>query len=730
MFSHLRFSFSTFALLLSVSFVLFSSCSKSPSGPDNQPPVVIGDVVKDTTIDASAGPVTVILPREITIVVPQGAAPAGSHLKIIKVYTQFIAPDSAMKLGAAYDVTLGTATQFSPALRITMYYDSTYHPRAGMPHTIGAAWYNESGARWSPYAGVVIDTVAHTVAFSTSHLTKLSSWTLRGYTDWTSTLHFNVYWNASGVDAPPSNTAYNHKPAWHTGPDPDFIQDLGSALEDAYKAYPTAGLQVHTGMVDVYVKHMSDPGLTSYFGNIFVSNDVSGTNQKPPMWQALQSVAAHEYLHYCQNYYYVWIGAGNITKWWLEATAVQADRIVWPTSAYFEAIDFADNQLDMFINRSWDDCAEDPNWYVAGGFLTYLANYRTGTHADIVQLLKNGGSNTSVSYFRTMIDDYLKNTLSATGIGSEYGKYIQWAYEGLGVIRIAKPSTATMACDIDCSVSNSGPTAKIGVTLPHLSARIAKIYMRETTIYAHTLVIKGRSIPTGMRALVYSQSSSTSGMSFVKELKSGDSATCWLHRGAGMGNVRVDVLVINETKDNDLKPDIDVSIDAQETVPFSISQKIDGYALGVHGNQVIVNVSGTITGPKGVAVIKAENFAYDGMFEYPQRSLKITVSPQAFMGIIQNFSISFTKPPETEVDSMLESDWKWTWKKFVDGTVAIHSPDDDSWSHPATTGGNFSTDKKGYVWGFDTQCGATTEYETSQGKATRTYNYSVTFDYK
>ena len=41
---------------------------------------------------------------------------------------------------------------------------------------------------------------------------------------------------------------------------------------------------------------------------------------------------------------------GNIIKWWLESTAVQADRIVWPNKSKFEAISYADGFIEKVLS--------------------------------------------------------------------------------------------------------------------------------------------------------------------------------------------------------------------------------------------------------------------------------------------------------------------------------------------------------------------------------------------
>ena len=75
--------------------------------------------------------------------------------------------------------------------------------------------------------------------------------------------------------------------------------------------------------------------------------------------QILRSTAAHEYLHFIQDYYYVMNNA-SIGQWWLEALATQADRLVWGDKlVYCESEIYSIESFATLIenlSKSWDDC--------------------------------------------------------------------------------------------------------------------------------------------------------------------------------------------------------------------------------------------------------------------------------------------------------------------------------------------------------------------------------------
>jgi len=387
-----------------------------------------------------------------------------------------------MEFPEVYEITLGTQHVFQKSLNITLNFDPTKLVEGKLKYKIGAAYYNESTNKWSIFKDVKIDSVNNTVSFPTTHLTKLSWWHFKrviGYTDYLTSPHFIIYWTDGKV---PSDTDYKSTLTNHKGTAPHYIQDILYYLEEARQVYDDKNLTVPkdtTNKAEVRILELPKgvDGNTSYFGFIRISQNIKADNEFSQE-ELVKITCAHELLHYVQDYYYMFTFEGNIIKWWLEATAVQADRIVWPNKTKFEAINYANNRLGTQLERSWDDCNEDPNWYIAGGFLTYLTTYRDGPKLSIPKIIMETGKATKISYFRTIINNYLKSNLSSYGIGHEYRDYIKWAYEHSGPIKInyLPPLQAGNAkYVVPVRLTEDKANWNQTVTVPYLAAKMVKI---------------------------------------------------------------------------------------------------------------------------------------------------------------------------------------------------------------------------------------------------------------
>ncbi|RPJ47708.1 MAG: hypothetical protein EHM19_02750 [Candidatus Latescibacterota bacterium] len=726
----------TLALALPLATAIFfcSGCGGSDSGTNPPPPVDEGVTLADTTIDASADTVTFTIPGELTLVIPAGAAPAGTKLKIVRPDEEYIPADSLRTPVEVYDVTLGSLAAFDPPLEVTIHYDTT-EAASEIPNAVGAAWYNEDAGAWSIYPGAVVDTLARTVRFTTNHLTKLSRWRLSKFTDWRSTLHFDIYWVESGIHAPVSDAVYNHKPAWHVGTDPDYIQDLAYYLEQAYDSCQAKGLTVHSGRISVYVQHMQDNGETSFFGYLTICNHVQGVTVPRPTHEELQATAAHEFMHYVQDYYYVQLFSDYTTKWWLEATATLADRIVNPTKSWFESYDYSNLQVDNYMHKAWDDCASDPAWYVAGGFLTYLSAHRIGTHASPAEIIKQGGAN-GPSYIRTALDGYLKTSLSSPGIGPEFHDYIVWAYQGSGPIRLQNPapSATAMPADLPIRLAN-GETETAKTSFPRLSARVAKVVLNDNEDWplAHRLAIRAKTVPASMKAYAYAVEPGGV-VRYLAALAGGDSLVTQLRLRPGpAGETRVDVLLINQSKDDAATPEIEFDLNRLVSVALGVNEKIDGRCLDLHGNQVRATLNGVLFGGEGAAVTGHVQTAEDWSFEYPTRTLEVKVNGAAFGGAIRNPRVVFTEPTETIVDSLATAGWMWEWLEYTTGQMSLRDHETEEWSHPTFSGNEATASGLYSVWGFEVRASARSRYTWLNGgeteSAERTYNFRVYTNY-
>jgi hypothetical protein len=538
---------STWIIVLSALILLNGCHDDNPVNLSDLISSVPNAVLMDTLLVSNNRDVSVTVNQKISITIPAGTVQNGSRLTIMEVAPSNIPQDSENEYYEVFDVKINTAATFSNPLRMTIQYNPLKVPNGKFKSSIGVSYYSETLQRWILFNNCTIDTNRHSITFETTHLTKLGrfGWrNLEGYTDYSSSSHFYVYWKGGDV---PSNTEYiSPYHSVNVGTDPDYIQDMLYFLETSYTAFKnTHKLTVPTKKVDVYVKDLgSDDGNSSFFGYLNINQRVGGVTRTDPMDQALAKVCAHEFLHYIQDYYYVLFAVGNYTKWWLEATATQADRMVWPnTLPSYEAVQYASGNVESMCHKSWDDCNADPDYYIAGGFLTYLSTYTSSPHVKIADLIKLGGSNTDLSYMRTIIDQQLQTIGISGGIQSEFNNYIKWCYEGTGPIKmnkspILKSTNLPWVTPVILTASeNSAVTSK---TLPYLSARMIKIRNDDTT--KNNVIVKAEAVHEDDLLWIYKCTGST--RTDIGQLIEGDSLSVGLVKSEWL-----DCLVVNGSKD-------------------------------------------------------------------------------------------------------------------------------------------------------------------------------------
>ena len=464
--------------------ILVTSCKKDPIDPvDNSSTIP----KLDTLINVDVSEAIVNYNDSLSIRIPQGAVNGDTKLTITKLDDSAIPEDEEMEFPDVYEVTLGDQHVFNEPLEITLKFEPNNLYEGKLKYKIGAGYYNEDLERWSLFQDVYIDTLQNTVLIKTNHLTKLSWYHLKyayGYTDYMTSPHFIIYWTDGKV---PKDTEYNSSLSNHQGSAPHYIQDILIYLEEAREVYEDQKLTVPndtTDKVEVRVLELDpgEDGNTSYFGFIRISQDIEKNNTFSQE-ELVQITCAHELLHYVQDYYYMWTFAGNTIKWWLEATAVQADRMVWPNKSNFEAVNYADESLGVVLGQSWDNCNSDPNYYIAGGFLTYLTTYREGAKLSIPEIIIETGKATNLSYFRTILNDHLKNKLSSSGIGFEYRDYATWAFEHQGPIKIKylpPLSNSNSSYVVPVRLTKNEPSWQGSVTVQNLAIKMVKIISPES----------------------------------------------------------------------------------------------------------------------------------------------------------------------------------------------------------------------------------------------------------
>lgn len=529
-------------IILAVS-IHFLYCSHESISGSNGPVWEYGDIIKDTMIDCSVQDVVISCPGKISIFIPAGIINRPAQLKIRELDSYPESNDDHLKMLKVYDVTIDSLHFFQDSLQITFPYEIIEAQNGIFGNRVGAAWYLDSLKKWHTFSDVKIDSINRTISFFTNHLTKLGKFgwnNLQGFTDFYNTVHFTIYWTENKV---PSNSMYlTPYPAMQTGTDPHFISDMGYYLEQAYDTIVKNGLSLPS-KIDVYVQDISpDDGRASFLGYIMINNTFKNGKS---LTDALPSVCAHELLHISQDYYYMQLFSEYTSKWWLEATAVLADRMVWPAKTVHEAESYADEVLINQLHNPWDDCNSDPEYYTAGGFLSYLSAFRTGNKLNVPQIIKECGKATTVSYIRTILDEYIKSTLGGSGIGQEYCNYIIWAQSQNGHIDIQNSAPVTKGGNFNCVTAifpyNTEMKSNI-LTLQRLSVRYVKVKPSDTTISAVSVSVPNKD--PDIYCAVYV--SSPAGTFLSKVMESGDSTVVGLKPKTEW----VDILCVNKHKDN------------------------------------------------------------------------------------------------------------------------------------------------------------------------------------
>lgn len=616
-----------FPLILSLAFILMnSSCKKSnPSEPETPGTTTKSNLI-DTTVNNSKNPVQLKISGQLSISIPANTVPDGSKVTVNEKSSTDYPTDNLHKIQKVYDIQISGANVFTNDLTITLNYDPKLLDAGGVKGRLGAAYYDTGLKRWFSFKDVTSDSVLHTVTFKTNHLTHVSFYefsTNGGLPFKFESSHFTIYYALSGTGKVPDNSSYKAAAdSWNNVPghyDPYYITDLSHWLEDAYEKFASSsvGLKVPTSMVYVYVKPLSgsEGEFGSISGNIYINNNVQVSPEltnliNQPM--SLRMTAAHELLHYIQDYYYVMNNAYN--QWWLEATATQADRIVWSNMSYYESLGYSKinsknygNALHYALSKSWDNNNSE-SWYAAGCFLSYMANYRSGNKLNIPKVLIKGGNNTEVSYFRTILNNEIKSSLGSD-IGKEFQDYVTYLYEAgntnfnLNWSSVYSPDNKT---EIDGNLSKAKPTKKITESIPYLSARIIKL--KNTDSDAKNVLISINSLPVETSFAIYKRQ----GTKMVYETPGQKGSALILDLPVKEFK---DLLLINTSNESSATVDVDISFGALTIDPASISK---GLLNQKYQFKAVYN--GTIpTGVKYIWKVLPDNVSAEnttGIFEY------------------------------------------------------------------------------------------------------------------
>lgn len=380
---------------------------------------------------------TLDLQGKLKIKIPKGIIDENDHLTIIELNPALM-QELNFQVYKQFEIVLKSKSIFDEPIEIeipvknAMLTDTTVNK-------IIPGYFDENINQWRCYVFSEYDTQKEVLKFQTKHLTKLGALSprrLQGYTDFSSTLHFTIYWNEKSIL---SNTEYKSPFSYHNPNYPHYVQDLERYLEESYEAYKGIGLVVPTGKMDVYITDLGE-GVGGEYGGftgwIYIGSGVTDKTLIEP--NALQNAAAHEYLHCVQDYYYLMISS----LWWLEAMAANAERLVWgPNTMGYNYQTCSDewksyNAWENFT-KSWYDCnySPNPNFYIAGDFIGWLMqrvitnnNVRKG--ASLLSEVLVAGSYVGNSQVSSMLNSYLDTMKLGNGgyssaIGYNYAKFLE-----------------------------------------------------------------------------------------------------------------------------------------------------------------------------------------------------------------------------------------------------------------------------------------------------------------
>lgn len=588
-------------ILLTLPIVLINGCQKG--NPVTFRETVEGTIILETTVNPSTDKVTVSIPNKISIEIPQGVVPDGTKLTISEIDPSYWSDDKDYVIHQVYEVKIGTIKKFSPPLKITIQYDSTKIPPGKFKYAINGAFLDEANRKWRMFTNTTIDSIRYTVTIETNHLTKLcilgyrSLWS--GYTDYYQTEHFNFYWKEGDIS---SNTEYNspnkseYDQAKRT--EPHYVLDVAKWAEYCMTRYESEKLTTWYFRANVFFTNVVDDKGNSAAGEMtWEWLNINKKADKDP--EDIKSTIAHEILHLIQDYYYFTMFPQvrgttiNPIRWWMEATATQADRIVWPTGkAKYEAESAESNTINENIDKSWDNCYNDPGWYVAGGFLTYLSVYTPERKASIPEMIKRVGDATDVSYIRTIIDNYLKTDLSLEkGIAHEYYDYLMAAYLKKHPIRmtnvVVSPALKSWPSPYDgCRIKSSTDKFTFKQSLPYMSAKIFRVYNYTTgNDVIQEVKINMKTVPEDLEANLFERDidPNTDDLKFIKTLWTKDAVTTSLKPVvSGKSNKMLEIFVINKNKDAKWlgEPEIEFTVE-----PAGYSLAITPAGLNGYANQ-------------------------------------------------------------------------------------------------------------------------------------------------
>jgi len=552
----------TFSALLTI---LLSSCTDEMSS-------IIDDygsggsiVLEDTSMVVNPANSAVQVSFDLVdIDIPKGAVPDGTELVIARLDESKEEEMEEYEYGPVYEITLEEHTSFTDYIKIYIDYTNDQIPEK-FELSPFPAYYSNDRQRWERFDVYQIDTANNQIVIFTKHLTKLSWFSpkrIQGYTDIYSTGTFNFYYKGSEIQ---SNSDYNSpRSSYYSFSNyPHYIEDIAYYANFASLYFQGLFPEWRDRHFNVFIGPLGKNGYVSAFNTIYLDTKM--------IHNTLRSTCAHELLHVVQDTYYVKLAnifSGTSWEWWAEATAVNADRLVFMNllDREYESCFYANSTLPENLAKSWDDCTEDPYFYAAGGFISWLHSYRD-VHKKLAlnELLIYVGTNDQFSSITTAVNNFIKTKLG-TSIGEEYRDYIKWAYEGKHLVYQYQGSAIHLASSFTEAVdkgwqkklrlNNDDPLYSEQLTIPNIGVQCYKILNYFDPSESVSLEIK--DMGQDVEAYAYRVDNFGKGnekKEFLKKLEPGVIET---FKVTGSEQC-IDILCFNKHVDDDQTIDLEVS---------------------------------------------------------------------------------------------------------------------------------------------------------------------------
>jgi hypothetical protein len=581
--------------LLGLPLIINSGCRNG--NPVSLRDSIEGTILLETIVNPSTADVIVKVADKMTIEIPKGVVPDGTSLIVSQIDPGHWADDKDFVIQKVYEVKLGTIRSFNPPLKITMPFDPAKCPPGKFKYSINGAFLDEQYGKWRMFSNVLVDSVNNLLTIETNHLTKLSVLGYRslwsGYTDYYQTEHFTFYWREGAISTNAEYSSPNSAEYALAGrTEPYYVLDVARWAEYCVWRYEQVNLDTWWGRVNVFFTTVVDDKGNPAPGEMTWSwLNINKRADSDP--ETIQGTIAHEILHIIQDNYYMVLFSSRQTlnhiKWWMEASANQADRIVWPSGrTRYDAEGSESNPINENVDKSWDDCWNDPGWYVAGGFLTYLSEYTKERKASVPELIRRVGDATDVSYVRTIIDNYLKTDLGLPkGIAHEYYDYLMAAYLKQIPIRIANaviPDGANtwQAPYQACRIKSAGDRYTMRQCIPYMAGKIFRVYNSSATSdNIRQVKITMNSVPDDLEANLFERDIKPSDdqLKFLKTLWTNDVVTPVLAPKTPAGGKMLEIFVINKNKDARItgEPEIVFTVEAEFGSLKIVPENLNGY---------------------------------------------------------------------------------------------------------------------------------------------------------